>query len=251
MPLQGYSISFVGRLSKRPRTLKEQIENLGGTTTRTIDRSLDVIISTQGKLDPIILHSLSSFLDQINNGHRKIQQAQSLDIHVVPEEFLDEVLNDRPSIVMEKLKLSSWGVLPHIRKSQNPAKKRKLSSTSKSTSALLDEDFSLFTGVPFLPGRSKKCIPEKMTMKLKDGFAVDPDSGMLFVFFSVSTIRIIEIECHLGLEETCHVLKDEATNEMFAAVLGRVDITCGTNSYYKIQLLKSDTNKEQWFVFRA
>ena len=69
--------------------------------------------------------------------------------------------------------------------------------------------------------------------------------------FSISTIRIIEIECRLGLEDSCHVLKDEETSEIFAAVLGRVDITCGTNSYYKIQLLESDTNKEQWFVFRA
>lgn len=54
----------------------------------------------------------------------------------------------------------------------------------------------------------------------------------------------------VGLEETCHVLKDDQSSEIFSAVLGMVDITRGTNSYYKIQLLEEDTN-EKWFVFRA
>lgn len=54
----------------------------------------------------------------------------------------------------------------------------------------------------------------------------------------------------LGLEETCHVLKDTAGGSIFAAVLGLVDITRGTNSYYKMQLLESDDNKK-WFIFRA
>jgi poly [ADP-ribose] polymerase len=52
------------------------------------------------------------------------------------------------------------------------------------------------------------------------------------------------------LGETCHVLKDNKTGEMYTAVLGMVDITRGTNSYYKIQLLEDDTN-EKWFLFRA
>ena len=66
-------------------------------------------------------------------------------------------------------------------------------------------------------------------MKLKDGAAVDPDSG---------------------LDETCHVFKNEQSGEIFTAVLGMVDITRGTNSYYKIQLLEDDINKK-WFLFRA
>jgi len=54
----------------------------------------------------------------------------------------------------------------------------------------------------------------------------------------------------IGLEETCHVLKDNETGDIFMAVLGMVDITRGTNSYYKIQLLEDDSDK-QWFLFRA
>ncbi len=52
------------------------------------------------------------------------------------------------------------------------------------------------------------------------------------------------------LEETCHVLKDTENGGIFAAVLGLVDITRGTNSYYKMQLLESDDGRK-WFVFRA
>ena len=76
---------------------------------------------------------------------------------------------------------------------------------------------------------SKKSVPDKVKLKLKDGAAVDPDSG---------------------LEETCHVLKDTDNGGIFTAVLGLVDINRGTNSYYKLQFLESD-NDRQWFVFRA
>ncbi|CAF0966371.1 unnamed protein product [Rotaria sordida] len=189
LPLNGYSVALIGRLSKRTSTLKKQIEQLGGTTTMNIDKTVDVVISTQ---------------DDINKGNPKIQNAQTLDIHVVPELFLNDILNDRPSIVMEKLKLSAWGTLPHIRKQQareDKKIKRKSSFSTKSAA------------------QSKRSIPEKVTMKLKDGAAVDPDSG---------------------LEETCHVLKDAGTSGIFIAVLGMVDITRGTNAYYKMQLLEDD-----------
>ncbi len=65
--------------------------------------------------------------------------------------------------------------------------------------------------------------------------------------FCESQVMILLI---IGLEETCHVLKNNATGEIFTAVLGMVDITCGINSYYKIQLLEDDSAK-QWFIFRA
>lgn len=99
-------------------------------------------------------------------------------------------------------------------------------------------------------------MPEKVTMKLKDGAAVDPDSG---TFLSIPIFKELKINWSfhvfvllltIGLDETCHVLKDRQTGDIFMAVLGMVDITCGTNSYYKIQLLEDDSNK-QWFVFRA
>jgi poly [ADP-ribose] polymerase len=41
-----------------------------------------------------------------------------------------------------------------------------------------------------------------------------------------------------GLEDTAHVL--QVKGEIYNAVLGMVDITRGTNSYYKLQVLKGD-----------
>ncbi|CAF3934676.1 unnamed protein product [Adineta steineri] len=169
LPLNSYSLALVGRLSKRKRSLRKQIKELGGTIMKTINKKVDIIISTQ---------------DQIQKGDKKLDIAQNFNIHVVSEQFLKDILTDRPSIVMEKLKLSNWGILPHIRKHQTYST-RKIKRKSSNF-------------------RSKRFLPDKMTMKLKDGAAVDPDSG---------------------LEETCHVLKDSKTSDIFTAVLAWVDIT--------------------------
>ena len=46
---------------------------------------------------------------------KKLQDAQTLNIHIVSEDFLKEISHDRPTIIMEKCKISTWGILPHIR----------------------------------------------------------------------------------------------------------------------------------------
>ena len=51
------------------------------------------------------------------------------------------------------------------------------------------------------------------------------------------------------LEDTHHVLEDEGI--IWNAVLGMADITRGTNSYYKLQLLESDGGFKQYCVFRS
>lgn len=48
LPLDGYSVALIGRLSKRANVFKKKIEELGGNYATTIDKSVDVIISTQG-----------------------------------------------------------------------------------------------------------------------------------------------------------------------------------------------------------
>lgn len=40
------------------------------------------------------------------------------------------------------------------------------------------------------------------------------------------------------MEDSCHVL--EENGDVYSATLGLVDIVRGTNSYYKLQLLKED-----------
>lgn len=40
------------------------------------------------------------------------------------------------------------------------------------------------------------------------------------------------------MEDTCHVLEEKGA--VYSATLGLVDIVRGTNSYYKLQILKAD-----------
>ena len=40
------------------------------------------------------------------------------------------------------------------------------------------------------------------------------------------------------MEDSCHVF--EENGDVYSATLGLVDIVRGTNSYYKLQLLKED-----------
>ncbi|CAF1114104.1 unnamed protein product [Rotaria sordida] len=138
-PLKGYSIVLAGRLSKTAATLQQEIERLGAKVLANVDATVDVVISTQ---------------DEVQKKSKKIQDAQLFEIHVVPVQFLDDIQNDQPWVVMEKLKISTWGILPHIRKQQAKDNAQKISTS-----------------------RSRKSVPEKVSMILKDGAAIDPDSG--------------------------------------------------------------------------
>ena len=113
-----------------------------------------------------------------------MRNAETLEIHVVAEQFFDDVLKARPSVVMEKLKLSSWGILPHLRKQQTHQLnklKRKQSTTNKSNCQLFDI-FAWFESCMFIIVRSRKSTSSKITMKIKDGAAVDPDSGKFYFY---------------------------------------------------------------------
>ena len=116
---------------------------------------------------------------------KKLQDAQTFNIHVVPEDFLKEIQTDRPTIVMEKLKISSWGILPHIRKQNKTIEDEKIKS-GRSTFGSLDgkSDCKYFhfisisiSFVFFCIARINKSVPDKMKLKIKDGAAVDPESG--------------------------------------------------------------------------
>jgi len=68
---------------------------------------------------------------------------------------------------------------------------------------------------------------KKMKVAVKGGAAVDPESEM---------------------EDTCHVL--EESGNVYSATLGLVDIVRGTNSYYKLQILKKDKG-HSYYLFRS
>lgn len=53
----------------------------------------------------------------------------------------------------------------------------------------------------------------------------------------------------IGLDSSHHVY--ERDGQVFNAVLGMVDLTKGTNSYYKLQVLEADKGIPSYCVFRA
>lgn len=63
---------------------------------------------------------------------------------------------------------------------------------------------------------------KKSKLTVKGGAVVDPDSG---------------------LEDTHHILSFNSS--VYAAVLGLVDLTRGSNSYYKLQILEPDDPKKE------
>ncbi|CAL4248399.1 unnamed protein product, partial [Meganyctiphanes norvegica] len=79
-----------------------------------------------------------------------------------------------------------------------------------------------------LEGMFAKSMPATQRIKLKGGAVVDQDSG---------------------LEDKAHVYQ-RGSSKIYNAVLGLTDISRGTNSYYKLQLLESD-NKRRYWVFRS
>ncbi len=64
--------------------------------------------------------------------NKKLQDAQTYNIHVVSDEFLKEITNDRPSIIIEKCKISTWGILPHIRQQTKADSEAKMKSDRQS-----------------------------------------------------------------------------------------------------------------------
>lgn len=65
-------------------------------------------------------------------------------------------------------------------------------------------------------------------MVVKDGFAVDPESG---------------------LEDKAHIYKEGKL--VYNAILNKVDLLQNKNSYYKIQLLQHDNKQGKFWVFRS
>lgn len=70
-------------------------------------------------------------------------------------------------------------------------------------------------------GRFEKSGASKVTVKLKGGLAVDPESG---------------------LEDIAHVYVNG--KDIYSSVLGYTDVKSNKNSFYKLQILVSDNTKQ-------
>lgn len=188
-PFSNLEFVIQGKLETDKNELKNKIVKNGGKVGTKVHSKTFAVISTEAEVERM--------------GSR-IEQAKDEDIHVVSEDFVQAVLDGETALSAIKKKcISSWGGDPKLR---IPEK----TESSKSRSG------SMF-----------KSKSGTVKLKLKDGSAVDPDSG---------------------LEEKAHVYK--AGKDIYNAALCITDVQSDKNSYYKLQLLESDKGKQHW-LFRA
>ena len=120
---------------------------------------------------------------------------------VVGEDFLEAVKSGGALEKIKSMSICDWGSEPQSRIPAEEERKKE----------------SIYT----------KNVAKQVTLKLKGGSAVDPDSM---------------------LQDICHVYKEG--KELYASVLGLTDIQKGKNSYYKMQVLKADKGNGYWLFRR-
>ncbi|XP_075170486.1 poly [ADP-ribose] polymerase-like, partial [Haematobia irritans] len=189
-PLYNLIFAHIG-LKDSEKDLKQRLANLGAKLDAKITEHTIAIFST-----PKEVQRMTS----------RMEKAKDLGIHIIPTDFLDNVESNRAAAIsyISSMTLCDWGKDPAAKIPQDEPKSIK----SK----------SIYT----------KSVPKSMTLKIKDGLAVDPDSG---------------------LENVAHVYVSR-NKDNYNVVLGRVDLQSNKNSYYKIQVLESDKNEKFW-VFRS
>lgn len=186
-----YNLQFVilGKTATPKDELKEKIQKLGGKVVTKITNTVAAIISTP---------------EEVERMGSRMQEAKDLQIQVVPEDYVDDAKTGGAVSFITSKSICDWGSDPHSRIPQDEEK-------SKSRK-------SIYT----------KSMPSKLTLKLKGGLAVDPDSG---------------------LAEVAHVYKVK-DGTIYNCVLNKVDIQTDKNSYFKMQVLQADTGNKFWF-FRS
>ncbi|KAK3578700.1 hypothetical protein CHS0354_008557 [Potamilus streckersoni] len=195
-PLGGLKFVIIGKTSKSKATLTSAIEKLGGAVVSKVGKDVAACISTK---------------EEVEKKSKNIKEAEKNDVHVVAEDFLEDVKKGGAALMITQHSIASWG--------GDPITKIAGLSTPKvvAKSGLKKAEETHFT----------KSVPQTVKMTVKGGAAVDPESG---------------------LAETAHVVEEKG--EIYNAVLGLVDIVRGTNSYYKLQALESDKGTT-WWVFRS
>uniref|UniRef100_A0A1B0BYD9 Poly [ADP-ribose] polymerase n=1 Tax=Glossina palpalis gambiensis TaxID=67801 RepID=A0A1B0BYD9_9MUSC len=189
-PLYNLTFSYVGFKGQEEK-LKSRVAQMGGKCETKISEKTVAVFSTAKEVERL--------------GSR-MEKAKELGLHVIPIDYLDSVDTDPSGAVsfITSMTLCDWGTDPLPRVPQEEKKSLK----SK----------SIYT----------KSVPSSMTLKIKDGLAVDPDSG---------------------LEDVAHVYIAK-NKDKYNAVLGQTDIQRNKNSYYKLQLLQDD-KKNRFWVFRS
>lgn len=157
--------------------------------------------------------------EELEKNNKKIRDCQEYQLIVVSENFLqdlqDKTNNKEVQELIKDNTISSWIV--------------DLSSKIESCKNHFETKFSEEKSEKYSIIKSIGDGSGKLKMKIVGGAVVDPETN---------------------LQDEAHVLLEQGTKDPYTAVLGLVDITRGTNSYYKMQIIEHD-KKAIFYLFRA
>nr|XP_023025730.1 poly [ADP-ribose] polymerase [Leptinotarsa decemlineata] len=142
-PLYEMQFVILGNPPKGADVIKKEIISMGGKVITKISKAIMAIISTP---------------EQVEKMNYRMLEAESEDIQVVGEDFLDEAKNNVgkiPDLIIKK-SICNWGSDPNARLPAEPSTSQKSKSRS------------IYT----------KSVPSKVKLKLKGGTAVDPASEL-------------------------------------------------------------------------
>lgn len=107
-PLKHLDFVLTGFSKEKTDSLKKQILLLGGTVKEKVAEDTAAVISTPAAVE---------------KSSRKIEDAESKDIHVVSEDFVDEAkeFTEAPIILIKKKSIAEWGSDPSTRVSKSIA----------------------------------------------------------------------------------------------------------------------------------
>ncbi|XP_014252361.1 poly [ADP-ribose] polymerase [Cimex lectularius] len=190
-PFRNMVFFLVGKTPTPKAELKKKLEMWGGKVASKLTTDVVLVISTKEEVDRL---------------GSKMEEVKELNIPVVPELYIEACSEANPIDKISEQIISPWGNDPKARIQDII---QKSSQKSKSSS------------------RFTKKSASKVKLKVKDGSAVDPDSGLV---------------------DIAHVYKEN--NDTYNCILGLSDVQSNKNSYYKFQLLVSDSGRE-FFIWRA
>ncbi|XP_026751130.1 poly [ADP-ribose] polymerase [Galleria mellonella] len=197
-PLKNLQFFIYGKFKTPKEDLKHRILKLGGLVVTKLTETTAAVVSSKKEIEKM---------------NEKMEEIKAESIEVIDESFFD-LIDPENGTVKDTLRLikenniADWGSDPATRIPQDVIDGK---SIPKSGSMYV---------------KSSKSTSVKL--KIQDGTAVDPDSGL--------------VDC-------AHVYKD-SDGAKYTVVLSKTDIVTQKNSYYKLQLLESD-NKNNFWVFRS
>ncbi|XP_070584140.1 poly [ADP-ribose] polymerase 1 [Erythrolamprus reginae] len=159
----------------------------------------------------------TGYIKEVDKMSKKMEEVKKAQLCVVSEDFIQDIKSSSKGF--QELRslhaVSPWGAEVKQELKELPVSGKSSGHPNIKNAGKIKEE----------QGTSKS--EKKMKLTVKGGAAVDPDSG---------------------LEDSAHVF--EKSGKIFSATLGLVDISQGTNSYYKLQMLEDDRETRYW-VFRS